>query len=364
MFFQLVPLHKIPNMALGTVGRRHVTRIFFPRLYDPRKKVCPIPLEVFKRFYDSCLRPAAVIANAADASRWPINYSIALRHIRDKQGRFHFGALEFPAHGLEVFSKKLMEYLGQHEDLKDAFFVHQFRGTKAAYRHDPKDPAAQQNALDLLYKVLRRDLINPKDWYIDVGMEIRIPGHVLQWRTSCHARLLAFLLPNGNNVENIVKGSSAIYNCDLSAQISDLGGFRSHPESRGKADQVSYINVYTTEKSVTYQHHDGVFRRRRAWNLFPAYAQKLVLDTDYIQSVFHECSGYLEAPVQEGSARIEVRVPLSTYHQTLATVPPDHIINDILKFPPNIFWCVIVVNLMDLEVTVMQFVLGCLNTSE
>ena len=53
-------------MALGTAERRHVTRIFFPRLY---KKGDPsISPKIYELVYEKCLRPAALAVNPVDQS--------------------------------------------------------------------------------------------------------------------------------------------------------------------------------------------------------------------------------------------------------------------------------------------------------
>ncbi|KAG2064082.1 hypothetical protein BDR04DRAFT_1162939 [Suillus decipiens] len=101
-----IPLHRIPNMALGKVDRRHVTRVFFPRLYCQGKNSA-IPPETMTLIYEKCLRPTIVGLNPVDRSRWPITYSTAMTLYRDQKGQFHFGTVDFPSNLLDQLGRVL-----------------------------------------------------------------------------------------------------------------------------------------------------------------------------------------------------------------------------------------------------------------
>lgn len=157
-----ISIHKIPNMALGKVERRHVTRICFPRLYEKGK--CPaISPDIVATIYDECLRPAIISVNPFDQSRWPISYSKAMDLYRDCKGKLHFGTLEVPAHLLAKFGEILLELLGKHAGLADAFFLHEFRGTKGASRHEQCSPDMRQAALDEVFDSFNRRLLRMDD---------------------------------------------------------------------------------------------------------------------------------------------------------------------------------------------------------
>ncbi|KAG2738365.1 hypothetical protein P692DRAFT_201731319 [Suillus brevipes Sb2] len=178
-----VPLHKIPNMALGKVGRRDITRIFFPGLYEPHQSSA-IPPEMMTLIYEKCLRPAIVSLNPIDQSRWPITYSAAMTLYRDQNGQFHFGSLDFPTHLLDLLGCKLLELFQSQDKLQDAFFVHELRGTKGISHHDPNNSEQRSAALAGVLHLFDMKLIQPQDWFVDVALEIRQEGHVLQWLTK------------------------------------------------------------------------------------------------------------------------------------------------------------------------------------
>lgn len=252
------------------MDRRHITRIFFPGLYCKERNPAILP-KTMTLIYEECLRPAVVGLNPVDRSRWPITYSAAMTLYRDQKGQFHFGTLDFPSHLLDKLGSKLLELFQMHDGLQDAFFVHELRGTKGASHHNPQDAKQRQQALDSVFHLFDMSHIRPEDWVVDVALEIQCEGHVLQWLTKGHRHLLQFLLPSTplHKIDSILASQSQ-YHLDLSAQLEDIGGFRAHPGSRGKDDNVRYINVYSTDKSVTYQLHDGIFMRRKPWHLFPA----------------------------------------------------------------------------------------------
>ena len=324
-------------MALGKVERRHITRVFFPHLYE-KGKSSAISTELRSHIYDKCLRQAAIEVNPLDQSRWPITYASAMELYRDDKGLFHFSTIDFPPRLLQPFAVRLLELFQMHEELKDAFFVHELRGTKGATQHDPKDVAQRRVALEDLFHAFDTSQFTASQWVVDVAREIRYKGHVLQWLTKSHRRVLEFLLPSAAEKISDVLNSSTQYHCDLSAQIGDIGGFRSQPGSRGAADRVAYINIYTTDKSATYQLHNGLFRRRKPWHLFPDKIGTLVEDMAKMAETFRTCGGDQTVDGLEGNARLEVRVPLDLAEHTLVDIPDDLIQQSLVAFDCPTFW--------------------------
>jgi hypothetical protein len=312
--------------------------VFFPRLYQPNKRPA-IPSEIRTLIYEKCLRPAVIDINPICQSRWPIDYSAVMTLYRDKKGLFHFGSIDFPACLLGKLGTKLRDLFQMHEGLQDAFFVHEIKGTKGASHHDPNNKGDRDAALDDVLDLLDRGLIRSSEWVIDVGIEIRQESHVLQWLTRGHRRILEFLLPSAteDHIEAILS-SSAQYHQDINGQLGDLSGFRASPSSRGKADSVIYINVYTTEKSATYQLHEGIYRRRKAWHLFPDTIGKLVKDLGRIAEFFKRCGGSQNHDGQEGNARMEIRIPLSKVDSALVDLPHSLVENAIVSFECQNFW--------------------------
>lgn len=149
---------------------------------------------------------------------------------------------------------------------------------------------------------------------------------------------MAYLLLSASEelISDILK-SPTQYHCDISAQLWELGGFRASPGSCGKVDQVSYINVYTTEKSATYQLHNGIFRRRKPWHLFPSSISQLIKDKKCIGDTFCACAGDGTDGL-EGNARMEIRVPLSLADAVLVDLPYKVVEAAVASFSCDTFW--------------------------
>ena len=325
-------------MALGKVDRRHITRIFFPGLYCKDRNPAISP-QMMTLIYEECLRPAIVSLNPVDRSRWPITYSTAMTLYRDQKGQFHFGTLDFPSHLLYKLGSKLLELFQKQDGLQDAFFVHELRGTKGVSHHNPHDAQQRCAAMENVFHLFDMSLIRPEDWVVDVALEIQYEGHVLQWLTKGHRRLLQFLLPSTpeSKIDSILASQSQ-YHCDLSAQLKDIGGFRALPGSRGKDDNVYYINIYTTDKTATYQLHKGIFMRRQAWHLFPASIGRLIKDLERIVEIFCLCGNSPRVGGQEGNARLEIRVPFSLADKVLLKMPDSLVQDSLVAFDCKLFW--------------------------
>ncbi|KAG2062943.1 hypothetical protein BDR04DRAFT_1039491, partial [Suillus decipiens] len=258
---------------------------------------------------------------------------------RDRKGQFHFGTLDFPFHLLDKLGSKLLELFQMQNGLQDAFFVHELRGVKGVSHHNPLNAEQRQLALDRAFHLFDMSRIRPEDWVVDVALEIQHKGHILQWLTKGHRRLLQFLLPSApqDKIDSILTSQSQ-YHLDLSAQLEDVGGFRAHPGSRGKDDNVHYINVYTTDKSATYQLHDGIFVRRKPWHLFPASIGKLAKDLERIAEIFCLCGDSPKVGGHEGNARLEVRVPLCLADKVLLQIPDSVVQDTLITFDCKLFW--------------------------
>ena len=70
----MVSLHTIPNVAFGTVSKRHITRIVFPRLYHSGSIVQPaITQRLYQKLYNECIRPSVLSIAPEQNSHWPIS---------------------------------------------------------------------------------------------------------------------------------------------------------------------------------------------------------------------------------------------------------------------------------------------------
>lgn len=259
---------------------------------------------------------------------------------RDQKGLLHHGTNDLGAAQLPQFWKRLLDLFQLHETLADAFFVHELRGTKGGSHHKLHVPNASRIALSQVMYIFDKDLINDDNWFIDVALEISRPGHVIQWLTSGHRHVLKYLLPlAGTKVDDILRSATQCH-IDLNGQLSDIGGFRTLPGSRGKLDSVVYGNVYSLCKNTTYALHDGPYRRHKGWNLFPSYIKGLIRDMEKIGENFIKCGGSDELPGLSAGARMEIRVPMRLAETVLSALPDNFIRDTLISFPCSTFWYV------------------------
>ncbi|KAG8218047.1 hypothetical protein J3R82DRAFT_3387 [Butyriboletus roseoflavus] len=346
-----VPMHSIPNLTLGKVTNRSAIRVFFPRMY-PVLESKKIPTPDLESIYNRCLCPAIRGLMPNQATHWPPNYRTAMETSQDRTGRLHLGSLDIPAHVLHDFCRSYLNSLENLGDrFKDAYFGHELRGWKAATVHnldwDADEPvelgAAHEHvvALEDLTRVLDMEEINQEQWLIDVGLEFRVPGMVVTWRTLGHEALAHFLLPDLDDPGRALLRSKKYY-VDHQMHFKDLAGFRWSPGAH--SDIFHYIQAYTTEKAISYQLHNGIFSHRKPSELLSKkLSTKLISDLEQQSEVIHTCTGDAEVEADdrrphEGCARLEVRVCLANVHHTLACFPRNLLNQTVVQIPARYWW--------------------------
>ncbi|KIM49967.1 hypothetical protein SCLCIDRAFT_1116525, partial [Scleroderma citrinum Foug A] len=123
--------------------------------------------------------------------------------------------------------------------------------------------------------------------------------------------------------------------------LLDFAGFRCRPGAKGRADNVTYIQAYTTEKTMAYQHHVGLFKERDAQCVLSRESlEKLSKDVEKMSEILSECigeGGIPHAP-QDGCARIEVRARLSDAMDVLSDIPEEIVQECIAAIPAMPYW--------------------------
>ncbi|KAG2094387.1 uncharacterized protein F5147DRAFT_545259, partial [Suillus discolor] len=167
-----------------------------------------------------------------------------------------------------------------------------------------------------------------KDAYFvheDVALPIGLPGHVATWRESSYREILNFLAPDAgpDRIDRLMKKKSA-FHADRHLQIKEFAGFRANTTTVARADGISYIQAYRTEKNVTYSLSPGVFRQRGAKELLEKKTQeKMLLDLNIMSDVFFEFTGDEVVAGRDSCAHLDIRVPLDKALNWLPTLPED-----------------------------------------
>lgn len=282
--------------------------LFFPMLYhqDEGPHISQGDLAVL---YNQCVRPTVEQVMNTRISHWPVDYEAGMMAARDVSKKFHFPTFDIPARHLQVFAEQLRLRLAQHAQFRDSFFVHEWRGLKGRTFHDPDDLEQTDEALtaacgSIDFSQLTRDDL--RLWWIDIGLEVMVEGHVVQWLTDGHEELLQYMMPSApqQRIQTLLR--SQRFHKDISTLLYDLSGFRVEVPSLGAEDHVCYLNVYTTDKSPTYQLHKGSFSRHRSTDLFPSRISLLLNDVKHLGKLYDICAGAYGV-VQEGAGRLEAR---------------------------------------------------------
>lgn len=337
-----IDLGRIPNVAFAKVGARGKCNIMFPALYAAADTRAVGQL-LLAQFYEDVLRPALLAVDLDRLTHWPVSYELAMRRSRDANGRLHLGSIDIPVDKLGPLVVEMKLLMAGIREFVGAFFYHEVRGVKGGSVHDPQDLLDVDASFDEVCDHLDWHAIPAQvrdQFYIDIALEIRRPGHVVQWMREHHLNILRAVLPVATDGQRVGISRSPGFHCDLSAQISDFAGFRVAPGERGKDDGVVYINVYTTDKDVHYQLHKGVFSRKSPQDLLPHGIKALRNGVNEWTKSFFAASGAEEHPAQEGAARCEVRVQMKRYREVLRDWDEHRVRRLTGSIPSSVWWCV------------------------
>ncbi|OJT03953.1 hypothetical protein TRAPUB_5363 [Trametes pubescens] len=333
-----VAAHKIANVCFATFGVRSQVRAFFPRLLSTDESPL-LTQEDLATIYDVGILPAIKNVAPDQSAHWPPSYQAAMALYRGPAGQLHMGTVDIPPATLSRFAVAFRQNMQTNLRLGKPMFQIELRGTKGMYSFPFSDAVARRDALDRMLDnvdlIAERNAL--KQWYVDVGVEIICPDHVVQWLSSGHWALLRHAMPSLSQAEitALLRGSN--FAEDVSGHLFDLAGFRCTPGARGRHEQIHYINTYTTDKTVTYQLHRGAFSQHTTTSLYPGPITKLVSDVTTIADMFNECAGN-GGHTQDGTARFEIRVRMENALATLLTFPPALLESTAICIPNSVWW--------------------------
>lgn len=337
-----MPLHLIPNYALGKVSRRSVTRVFFPRKYSAGgpHEITSTELETI---YNEGVRATIDQITPEATSHWPVSYRAAMdQYRRSIRGGFTLSTVDVAALDLDEFGQQLLDSFNQHQQLRDAYFVHEVRGTKLEFAHRMRNRREERSAYNDMLSFLDRGKLKLEEWWVDVGLEIFLRGHVVSWFRMGHSRVLRHALQDTvsqQQIDGLVENKRR-FQVDRMALLGDVAGFRAKlPVTMQRASSMTYISAYCTEKTVTYQLHTGIYRRRRAKELLQTKTlENIIQDMETMSQTLVDCIGNGRVQAQEGCARLEVRVPLDMALNANNNFPDDLLVHALVVTPSRHWW--------------------------
>ena len=305
---QRKPIHEVSNICVAEASNHTLIRLLFPnRQPADEDESLAITNEECAWIYEDVILPSLDAVRSAQMVHWPVTYAAALQLTENGTRVKH---LEIPADSVQQFGDEVISRLPMDGPLGDAYFMIERRGTKGGFPWVFGDPEDRLRILELYCAELEMDLEdeNLENWYIDLGLELSLPGHVLQWDRTAHAAILAAATGTLSERQAEAHTRQRRFYVDMSSHFYRLAGFRYQPAE--PINGIHYFNVYHTEKSATYTLHKGLFREYKASSLLPGSLDSFIESVDKISGQFHQCLG-TNGDVDnslDGSVRIEVRI--------------------------------------------------------
>jgi hypothetical protein len=305
-------------------------RIFFPGLLDQgtARSGSFLSKEELRDLYDKGVRPAVEAVAPASLHDWPADFFAESFRAKKHQHGFSQSSKPLPGYLAEEFSRELRSRLA--EDVpwaKNIVFGTQIRGVKNATCHDLHEsrPALQ--------RFLENIDTTRGHWYIDVALEFVDKGRALLWRSDAHHHIAAEALAlRPEEAESFTTNSK--HRVDLSSHLTALAGFQSSPtKSQGGPYQITYLQAYTTDKSVTYHPEKGHFGKF----ITPSMAMTGAPPTfcENLEQAYKSARDKVDV-----AARIEVRVELKYANHVLLSFDHAVLHRSLVSMKRGVWWYV------------------------
>ncbi|KAF7974465.1 hypothetical protein HWV62_12106 [Athelia sp. TMB] len=293
--------HTIPNICIAKTSERTTIRVQFPGL---AREGYPTGLEAEHKaaVYDTGIYRAIARVSPEAVTNWSADYQSALWRASKGNNQHQYSTHAVSRENTAAFFAEFRRLMTrEHPWAAGMVFMVQIQGLKEATQHSC-DRAEAEGQLNLL---LHPFYLQEGAWFVDVGLEISIPGQCLQWRSDGHLPLLQRCLDiSYEDALAATKLQNRKYCRDMAAHLPDLSGFRVELNSRqGGAYHAAYAQAYTTDKGQTYHISDKHHSKR-----LTGHQAVVGLPPKYINDAF---SAYRAASLStDVSARLEFRVPI------------------------------------------------------
>lgn len=292
-----------------------------------------------KIFYEKGFRPAVVELLGPSAADWPPNYESEMFRARGHNGQLSFMSKMLPEWHVRGLGNTIREHLHNNGVSwgEGLVFLHQIRGVKNSSQHTPYEGDSEcaleewldENSLKLI------DLTGD-NWWVDVGLQISSSKEeCLAWRTDSHFHVVKQVLRiRDHQAERITTITSSKYTRDMASHLTAVSGCRISPGPRAEGPfSVQYLQLYTTDKSLTYRQELG--RHGKFITCSEVLAGKA---EKYCENLYNV---YLAAMEDNYSlARVEVRIPIKYASSVLIDLRNEMIHQWLVSFPKVVWWSV------------------------
>jgi hypothetical protein len=245
--------YQIPHVVLGQASERRSTiYLMLPGLINwehmTERNVSPT---VCAELYDNCLYPAVIAAvHEGEAGHWLPTYKAEMNRARGPTGRLQNSGKLIPTYEVEAFGDALLNAVHQQQWGSQAYFFIEVRGSRGATQHEWNE---RETKLAEYLQMFDQSLIDPKEFWLDIGTEIQCPGYVLWWRTDAHRSIIGTALTISNRSVVGMIGQRNAYAIDVACHLEDVSGFRSRVTKQHRdRTGIAYMQAYNTEKEAIY----------------------------------------------------------------------------------------------------------------
>lgn len=274
-------------MAGASVSQIPV-RMCFPQLYLCRqgKDANHVNKEYMEMLYDKGLhRAAQKTLPQKNLQFWPTSFSSEVFRAGNEKGRVSFTQRQVPEEFVDAFFEALYLAIDDTPELswaKGFFLQIQAQGTKEATAHvvdvpqmsagvdisPERELAFRRERTRQIARAIRPiDMakLKPSNWLIDIATTISLtgPDYSLLVRKEMHARFIALLTGVSlSKAEQLIdQGSRGGYAFDELFHTGIYGGFRLTLPSNASPWKIPYVQVYSTDKTLTAHKENGKYAK-------------------------------------------------------------------------------------------------------
>jgi hypothetical protein len=284
-------MHKIPNIPFMQVEQRQLTRIMLPHACARDDVDRGIAIEIMAEVWQ-IIRAIIVEVQPSEDAYLPATFRMeSIRQVYAGNG-----ARPLNSYTVSTMGSKIIEELRKKPFGRDAFFLHQWRGTRGQTVHTQINNAPVACLADFTAS-LDYEKINPADWTVDMGMTVTKPKTVMLWRRDGLPKIVEKIYKVDSATAHRIVNSSS-FQIDEEAQIDTVAGARHEPDQKTKrATGIHYFQNYHTVKEPTYKYPELNYNQ-----ISKDAGAKHISD---LESIFNN------AVEMTGGARLEIRIGLA-----------------------------------------------------
>jgi hypothetical protein len=331
----------VPNLCLAKWDVHNILRVFIPGLYNRHTRSPFLSQEDHTTFYEQGLLLAVKELCGDRAAEWPATYTDEMYRARGRNGTLSFQTKMIPDWKVGDLGTTIRSKLGDAGIpwARGIVFLHQIRGVKDSTIHSVDDVSAEQAFTEFLRNehLDENAILTGGSWWIDVGIQVTsTTQNCLAWRTDSHGQIVQqiFDIDLQNAVRMTSIGSSQ-YTRDMTSHLPQVSGCRIEPGVRGRGPfEVTYLQLYTTDKCVTYRQDQGHYSKYiTCGDIIKGKASVFIngLYTAYRNAIDNNYS----------QARMEVRVPIHFATEVLLELDGNIICQGLVSFSPMEWWYVL-----------------------